>query len=326
MTGFLDRTSVMRALAQRIIAGAIATALVSVTGCMREERDPLRLVIAVDASASIERLSEEQAFDSIERSMRLLGRGDSVVIVPITGDAWNDSQRAIIRDHLSEERQPYDEDLRRFAGRVRNALEAMRRGAVKDPAQSTDILGTVDVAAEEASRGTPGLTRAILIISDFIQDDGQFNFKTDPRLANPRRARQLAAKLAEAAGPHLQGVKVYLGYLASVDGRRLSSARREGIEAFWTTYLTRQGAEVEWAIDGSGRLPQFLAGLREHAVPTLPALARLFGDLRPRRLDKRPAADGSVLEPNARKMVAGSKKAEKPSITGPCLKHLTAKF
>jgi hypothetical protein len=283
MMGFLNKMGATRALAQRIIAGAMAAALLASAGCLQKEHDPLRLVVAVDASASIERPAEEQAFDSIERSMRLLGRGDSVVIVPITGDVWDDSQRAIVRDHLSEDREPYDEDLRRFSGRIRNALEAMRRGAVKDPAQSTDILGALDVAAEEVARGTPGLTRAILTISDFIQDDRQFNFKTDPRLASPRRAQRLAAKLAESAGPRFQGVKVYLGYLASVDGRRLSTARREAIEVFWTAYLTQQGAEVEWAIDGPGRLPQFLAGLRENAASTPSALARLFGDLQPHR-------------------------------------------
>jgi uncharacterized membrane protein len=94
----------------------------------------LQIVIAVDTSASIARPSEEQAFDSIQLSMRSFGRRDSVVVVPITGDAWNDSQRNIIRDGLSEAREPYDEDLRRFAARIRKALEAMRADALKEPA------------------------------------------------------------------------------------------------------------------------------------------------------------------------------------------------
>jgi hypothetical protein len=281
----------MRTLARKIVAASMATVLLVSTGCVRKKDDPLRLVIAVDATLSIERPAEEEAFNSIERSMQSLGRGDAVVVIPITGDAWNDSQRAIVREHLPEEREPYDADRRRFSGRVRSALEAMRAGVMKEPAQSTDILGAVDVAAEEiadrAVKKTPDImppvTRALIIISDFIQDDTQFDFETDSRLADSQRARQLALKLAEARGSRFEGVKVYLGYLASVDGRNLSSDRRDAIEAFWTAYLAAQGAEVEWAIDGPGRLPQFLADLQENAAPATPALARFFSCLRPER-------------------------------------------
>jgi hypothetical protein len=277
----------MRTVARKIVAASTATVLLVSTGCVRKKDDPLRLVIAVDASKSIKRTAEEEAFDSIERSMQVLGRGDAVVVVPITGDAWNDSQRAIVREHLPEEREPYDADRRRFSGRVRSALEAMRAEAMKKPAQSTDILRAVDVAAEEVADKAvqktpdpmPPVTRALIMISDFIQDDVQFNFKTDSRLADSRRARRLALKLAEARGPRFRGVRVYLGYLASVDGRHLSSARRDAIEAFWTAYLAAQGAEVEWAIDGPGRLPRFVADLEENAAPVSP-LARLFSGLR----------------------------------------------
>jgi hypothetical protein len=68
----------------------------------------------------------------------------------------------------------------------------------------------------------------------------------------------------------------------SRDGRRRSDARRDAIEAFWTAYLQRQGANVEWAIDGPGRLPQFVADFRDNPTRSGPPrmFARLIPDLR----------------------------------------------
>lgn len=134
MTEPRHKTGAIPTVTRKLIGVAITAALVASAGCVPKDRDPLQIVIAVDTSASIARPSEEQAFDSIQLSMRSFGRRDSVVVVPITGDAWNDSQRNIIRDGLSEAREPYDEDLRRFAARIRKALEAMRADALKEPA------------------------------------------------------------------------------------------------------------------------------------------------------------------------------------------------
>jgi hypothetical protein len=268
--------------ARAIAVGIVSVFAVLLAGCT-PERDGgrVKVVMAADVSMSIEGAAEQESFDAIDQSLGRLRRGDSVVVIPITGDSWNDTQHVKVREHFSEKREPYDEDHRRFARRISQELKAAREAAMRHPASSTNILGAFDLCAEELSQPATGLTQAILALSDFIQDDSQYDFRTDRRLANSENARRLAMTLSDSMGRRFQGVKVYLGYLASVDGRQLTETRRKAVQAFWVTYLSRQGADVQFSIDGPGRLPEFATALLskdgETTIPELPRLLSIGG-------------------------------------------------
>jgi hypothetical protein len=225
-------------------------------------RERLHVVYAIDLSASIEARAVESAFDAASGSLRSLDRGDRAAVIPIVGDDLNDAQGRILRYAIALDRRPYDGDLRRLAVEERQALTALREAAMKHPSQRTDVLGAVDLAAEEFSLAPKGGIRVLVILSDFLQDDARYRFGTSRAIAEPKAAEALARTLAGSRPTRLDGVRVFLGALASKDLARLSSRRRESVRSFWMTYLRELGAEVRWATDGSGMVGAFLADAR----------------------------------------------------------------
>ncbi len=91
-------------------------------------------------------------------------------------------------------------------------------------------------------------------MSDFIEDDGAYNFVSAGSLTSPVRARELAARLREQHGFMVQGVQLCLSRLESSDFAPLSAVRKEAIQAFWTAYFTAGGEPAEIQFDGTGIL------------------------------------------------------------------------
>ena len=108
---------------------------------------------------------------------------------------------------------------------------------MRNPGARTDILGALRLAAEERQMAGEGRETTILALSDFIQDDNQFDFKSDPALKSETSATLLASGAARRLGLSLQGIHVFLGLVRSRDLGHLSPRRRSAIS--WAGSSTR---------------------------------------------------------------------------------------
>ena len=235
--------------------------MVLLSACNRPRELPLHLVCALDLSGSIASDGRTNSFEAVLDVFKTLKRGDSMTIIPITSDAQIEGPGRMLRFKLSLKREPYDGDLWRLAQNVEDSLQALLASASAQPYRYTDIMGTLEFVAEEFSYTKDKSRRVFLLLSDFIQDDPQYNFKGDKRLTNERSARKFAAALAKSKDPFFENVQIYLGSIQSRDLRSLTRARRKGIRIFWIEFLSKQLANVKWATDGPGQLENFLSTL-----------------------------------------------------------------
>ena len=151
------------------------------------------------------------------------------------------------------ERETYDADLHRFQERAQRQFASWT--ASLDQHQSrTDILGTLDVARQELKRLPSESGRRLIVVSDFVEDDASYHFGSASSLANPARARQLAAKLRDEHGFMLEEIPFCLGRLESSDFATLPAQRKEAVQAFWTAYFATGGESAEIQFDGPGIL------------------------------------------------------------------------
>jgi len=231
--------------------GAVAAACLFLLNSCTVSGDRQRnlTVIVIDLTRSVEGPALESAIELVEQGVQRIERGDRVAVIPINGDAAAQSQGAVLRYVAAEKREPYDGDLHRLHGQARKDIESLAASATH---VRSDILGAVGLAAEELS--TAGSFRKTLVVlTDFIQDDRQFNFRADKRLAEQKSAHALAGQKARAK--LLPDTQVYLGFLKSRDTVSLHPGRREAIRDFWEEYFRQSGAaSVTWATDGPGRL------------------------------------------------------------------------
>jgi hypothetical protein len=180
------------------------------------------------------------------------------VVIPITDNAAEQAPAKVGRYRFGVKRSAFDDDLPQILSSERHQLERMCAGAASP---RSDIFSSLSLAEEELAHSPgPDSLRAIAILSDFIEDDGEHCFTRGKNLASPTAATKFAAQLAADASK-LNGVQIYLGRIPSVSFRTLSQSRREAIKAFWMEYLRRRGAQVEWATDGIGGLTPFVARL-----------------------------------------------------------------
>lgn len=144
-------------------------------------------------------------------------------------------------------------DLRRFQEQARKQFAAWT--ASLDPHQSrTDILGALDAARQELALLPQKSNRRLVVVSDFLEDDGTYRFVSDTSLAGPTQARQFAARLRAQHGVALQDVSLCLGRLESSDFVSLSRRRKKAIQAFWTAYFAAGDEPAEIQFDGMGIL------------------------------------------------------------------------
>lgn len=243
----------------RNLAAMVLVALLCIS--CGPEKQRLAIAFVVDLTGSIEQEAIQEALGSLGPlfDSKKLRRGDSIYIIPITGDTLTQSQGKILRIHLNENRQVYDSDLTNLATEVKEKLERMQAEATANPYQHSDILGAADLAAEELSIEKGKVRKVIVILSDFIQDDSRSNFNTSPDVANEPAAAELAKKLSTNRTTCFMGTTVYLGFLRSKDLRKMQNARRESMLAFWKAYFADTGAKsISSAIDGPGQIPETL--------------------------------------------------------------------
>src|SRR2546423_7785223 len=89
-------------------------------GCGRSKHQRRAIAYVIDMTASVDSEAIQQAFAALEPLLnsKTLKRGDSITIIPITGDTLTESQGKILRIHLPENRKVYDSDLAKLATEV----------------------------------------------------------------------------------------------------------------------------------------------------------------------------------------------------------------
>src|ERR1017187_2090000 len=198
-------------------------------------RTPEATVEVIDTSLSITPRAEKAALDAVQDQIAHMQREDTLVVIPITGDAANDTEGRVLRLSAPTQRETYDADLRRFHEQARKRLVAWASSL--DPHQSrTDILGALDVAQQELVLLPMESNLKLIVVSDFLEDDGTYRFVSAGELATPEHARQLGAQLREQRGFKMRRVPLCLGRLESTDFAPLSVERREAVDAFWAAY------------------------------------------------------------------------------------------
>lgn len=224
---------------------------VFVFGC--STRVPTATVEVIDTSLSITPRAEKAALDAAQNQIERMNRGDVLILIPITGDADNDAGGRILRLQAPKARESYDADLRRFRDAAQKQFTAWV-ASVGAERYRTDILGTLDAALQEIGSLPNDSNRRLVIVSDFLDDDEQYRFISNPSLATPDRARALALRLRTERAFDLHGVSLCLGRLESIDFPSLTPQRKKAVQAFWATYFAGQDHGLDIQIDGMGML------------------------------------------------------------------------
>jgi len=216
---------------KKLLACSLIT-IISLGGCNSAKQLPREIVIVPDISQSIDADAEKQMFAAIEDVASHLRRGDTLTIVPITGDAESELQGRIIHYAVprAENRQAYDGDLRKLDAQIKDDLAGLQADAVAHPGKHTDILGSIRIAIKEFSGDAAD--KRLIVLSDFIQDDAQFDFRKDARLRNREEGGKLAKNLKTEIDPH-PSLQMFLGRLRSREFSTLPLGRRRAIDEFW---------------------------------------------------------------------------------------------
>jgi hypothetical protein len=175
---------------------ATIAALFLLAGCSRHT--PSATVEVIDTSLSITPRAEKAALDAAQAQIGHMQRGDILILIPITGDAANDAGGRALRLSAPTERETYDVDLRRF--HVTAEKQFADWVASLDKHQSrTDILGALDAARQELSVLPKESNRRLIVVSDFLEDDGTYNPASLPRVSASSMASRCKACLSALA-------------------------------------------------------------------------------------------------------------------------------
>lgn len=208
-------------------------------GC--SHRVPLATVEVIDTSLSITPRALDAVLDAVQNQIVHMQRGDTLILIPITGDAANDAGGRILRLSAPTERETYDTDLRRFQEQARKQFAAWITSLDKHQSH-TDILGALDAARQEFAVLPKESSRKLIVVSDFLEDDGTYRFISARSLANPVSARQLAEQLRAQHGFTSRGVPLCLGALKASTSppSRRNVKKRSG---HFGLSISRQGAK-----------------------------------------------------------------------------------
>jgi hypothetical protein len=227
----------------------VSAALILLIGCAHPAHKVT--IVALDTSLSITPRAERAAQNAVLDQISRLGRGDRLILIPITGDAQNDSGGRILHLVAPTERQAYDNDLRQFQVDAKKQYAAWLASLDKHQMR-TDILGTLDLARQEMAVTPISSERRLIVLSDFLEDDPRYRFVSSSQLANVARARGLAMTLRKVRGFAPLEVLVCLGRLESSDFGSLRPQRKEAVQAFWAEYLDDRGQIPALRFDGTG--------------------------------------------------------------------------
>ena len=249
----------MRATLKSMVVVVLVGLLIG--ACKRTGPQRLHVVYIVDMTASTIEEARAKAIDGIQQAFdkRLVRRGDSIAIIPITSDALTESQGSILRFEISATREAYDDDLARLSTEVTDKLQNLQASVAARPYLYSDIIGTVKIAGEEFSSDGRDVQKLLVVLSDFVEDETQVNFKTSSMVASEKSAKEAAKKVA-GSEQFFKETKVYLGLLQSTDLKRMPTQRREAVRTFWTEFFKQEGAtSVHICSDGLGQLLKFIA-------------------------------------------------------------------
>src|ERR1035437_953035 len=160
-----------------------ALALSSCAGGYHSPAQTIHRVYLLDCSASIAPRALDDAFHQVELQADKMQRGDRISVIPITSDSDTNAQGNILRITVPLNRQPYDQDLKTFRKNFRQDLHALHDHAKAHLFDETDILGSVDLAAQEFAPDGGHIQKRLIVLSDFIEEDDTFDFRTAPALA-----------------------------------------------------------------------------------------------------------------------------------------------
>jgi hypothetical protein len=204
------------------------------TGCWQDH--PRTIVVLIDATASIDPLEYERCRFQLNRVTQKLGRGDRLVLVPITGEPQELLGHRIVHVDMPSDRVPYDSNLKKARADAAKRIEEFLVALPAIQAKQTDIIGALRATADEFRPGASEL----LILSDMVEDDSEIRFPIAPELATAKSAETLAERMARRN--MLRGVEVKIGILKSFDLERMPQQRKDAVQAFWQRYFATSGA------------------------------------------------------------------------------------
>lgn len=210
----------------------VATMMLS--GCWHDH--PKTIVVLVDATKSIDQAEYERCRVELKRLTQRLGRGDRLVLVPITGEPQELLGHRIVHIEMPSERVPYDSNVKKAKMEAEKQIEQFLNSLAEVQAKQTDIIGAMRATADEFR----GDGSELIILSDMAEDDSEIRFPVAPELATSKTAEALADRMARR--DMLRGVDVRVGILKSFDLERMPQQRRDAVEAFWQRYFTASGA------------------------------------------------------------------------------------
>lgn len=230
----IQSTMGMGALAACLVSNAACGPLTSLSGRQAHE-----YLVFVDRSCSC-RADLQRYRESWHQIVTALAPGDHVVLGWLGRDTPTNFSPAL------SERVPaptiWDNQLllqrrtRLVTQRLENAFDALTTDRC---AGTTPILDTTNLAAQLFTGSPSESDRALIFLSDMVNDDGNTDFAHVP--LNPRGISEIIARRAAAeALPDLEGVSVY----AAGPSHDVSPSRARAIERFWREYFGRAGAAV----------------------------------------------------------------------------------
>lgn len=214
----------------------------ALSGCWTDT--PKTTVVLIDATMSIDPAEYERCRRELERLTQGLGRGDRLVLVPITGEPEELLGHRIVHIEMPTERVPYDSNIKKAREGAVQQIEQFLAQLPAIQAKRTDIIGALRAAADQFR----GEHAQLLCFSDLVEDDAELRFTSAPELASVKTAEALAERVARKK--MLAGVDVRLGILKSFDLERMNSSRRDAVQAFWQRYFNASGAsKVKVSVD-----------------------------------------------------------------------------
>src|SRR5438128_1764513 len=142
----------------------------AVSACWNEK--PKTVVVLVDATKSIDPNEYERCRGELNKLIQRLGRGDRLVLVPITGEPEELLGHRIVHIDMPKERVPYDSNLKQARADAAKHIEQFLAGLPKIQALHTDIIGALRAAADAFQ----GERVEVICLSDMVEDDAEVRF------------------------------------------------------------------------------------------------------------------------------------------------------
>ena len=227
---------------KRILLALMLMTTFVLSACWNEKQKTV--VVLMDATTSIDPAEYERCRSELNKLMQRLGRGDRLVIVPITGEPQELLGHRIVHVDMPKERVPYDSNLKQARVDATKRIEQFFAELPKIQALHTDIIGALR-AAEDAFDDE---STEVICLSDMVEDDAQIRFLTAPEFNQTKSAEALAERMARHNLLH--GATVKIGMLKSFDLEKMTPGRRDATQAFWRKYFLASGAgKVKITVD-----------------------------------------------------------------------------